>query len=306
MSAEKIIKVGFCVAYDWILLKKSVPRIYEYADTICLSIDRNRKSWAGQTYEFNEEAFRGWLDAIDTEKKIDLYEDDFALPNLSAMKNDNRQRNMMAARMGKGGWHIQIDSDEYFVDFKKFVDFLKSLHGNPTGTEKPVNICGCWIPLIKKLPHGFLYVDFKNSLPETAPVATNVPVYERARNNGHFNLITPHYVVHETWSRSENELWFKINNWGHSDEELDAQAKKISYYNLWKALDEYNYSYVINFHPAIPSTWPALNFIKASSTEEVVETLRNVRFPLNPWKLFLRNSRNVARVKHIWNKLFAR
>jgi hypothetical protein len=304
MAVSNIIKVGFCVAYDWELLKKSVPRIYAHADSICLSIDRNRKSWAGQRYDFNEGDFSSWLSSIDTQRKIDLYEDDFSLPELSAMKNDNRQRNMMAARMGAGGWHIQIDSDEYFIDFPRFVEFLKSIDPNPTGNEKPVNICGCWIPLIKRLPQGYLFVDFKKALPETAPVATNVPVYERARHNGHFNLISSHYVVHETWSRSENELWFKINNWGHSDEELDSQARKLSYYNLWKVLDEFNYEYVTNFHPAIPHTWPALKYMKAASMDEVLDNLSRLTFPLNSWQLFLKNNRNVARARQVYNKLF--
>jgi hypothetical protein len=299
---DKIIKVGFCVAYDWELLKKSVPRVYDEADTICLSLDKNRRSWAGQPYNFNEDDFRSWLTSIDKDKKIDLYEDDFSRPELSAMGNDNLQRNLMAARMGSGGWHIQIDSDEYFVDFRKFVSFLRKLNPNPTGKEKPINICGCWIPLIKKLRDGYLYVDFKDSLPETVPVATNVPVYKRARNNGHFNFISSHYVVHETWSRSENELWFKINNWGHSDEELDLKAKKISYYNLWKALDEHNFQYIRDFHPAIAKTWPALNYLEASSMDEVIARLQTLEFPWSDLRLFLRNNRNVQRVIHLYNR----
>src|SRR5689334_5152113 len=112
---KTLIKVGFCVAYDWDMLKKSVPIIYPFADVICLSIDINRRSWNGQPYLFDEQAFRAWLTKIDVDNKIDLYEDDFALLNLSAMENDNRQRNLMAKRMKKGGWHIQIDSDEYFL-----------------------------------------------------------------------------------------------------------------------------------------------------------------------------------------------
>src|SRR6478609_6414773 len=110
--ADKIIKVGFCVAYDWHLLKRSVPLIYPHADVICLSVDKNSKSWGGEKYSFDKRAFREFVSAIDTQNKIDVYEDDFSLPQLSAMENDTRQRNLMAKRMGAGGWHIQIDSDE--------------------------------------------------------------------------------------------------------------------------------------------------------------------------------------------------
>lgn len=46
------IKVGFCVAYDWNLLHVSIPKIYDDADVICLSIDKNRRSWAGLRYSW--------------------------------------------------------------------------------------------------------------------------------------------------------------------------------------------------------------------------------------------------------------
>ena len=57
MNKPKI-KVGFCVAYDWELLKNSIPRVYNAADTICLSIDKNRTSWSGKKYDFDESAFQ--------------------------------------------------------------------------------------------------------------------------------------------------------------------------------------------------------------------------------------------------------
>jgi len=53
------------------------------------------------------------------------------------------------------------------------------------------------------------------------------------------------------------------DNWGHASDELEDEKKRLSYYNFWKVWDEYNYRYVTNFHPAIPKTWPALQFIKA-------------------------------------------
>jgi hypothetical protein len=33
------------------------------------------------------------------------------------MECDTRERNMLAKYMGEGGWHVQIDADEYFADF---------------------------------------------------------------------------------------------------------------------------------------------------------------------------------------------
>jgi hypothetical protein len=36
------------------------------------------------------------------------------------MENETRERMMIAQRMGEGGWHVQVDSDEYFLDFGTF------------------------------------------------------------------------------------------------------------------------------------------------------------------------------------------
>ena len=71
MSNPKI-KVGFCVAYDWLLLKNSIPRIYANADEICLSIDKNRTSWSGKKYDFDEADFRNFITQIDKNNKIKL------------------------------------------------------------------------------------------------------------------------------------------------------------------------------------------------------------------------------------------
>jgi len=209
---------------------------------------------------------------------------------------------LIAEKMGKGGWHIQVDSDEYFLDFGSFVQELRRINNCPTGFEKPLNVCACVIPLIKKTSNGYLYVDFKSDVPETFPFATTFPDYQRARHNNHFNRLSSHYVIHETWARSENELWFKINNWGHAAEELQEQQRRLSYYNLWKSLDENNYQYVTNFHPAQAPTWPALNYCPGNSNQDFIQNFVATKFPLSTVQLFLRNNRNVSRIKFYSNK----
>src|SRR5688500_11089456 len=118
-----IIKVGFCVSYDWEFLKKSVPRVYESADSICFSLDKRRVSWSGKKFDFDDEAFYSWVKEIDKDKKIIIYEDDFYNAHLTSLQNDSLQRTLMSKRMGEGGWHVQVDSDEYFFDFKRFCDY---------------------------------------------------------------------------------------------------------------------------------------------------------------------------------------
>ena len=303
MTKSAIIKTGFCVAYDWYLLRYSLPRVYEHSDIICLAIDKNRKSWAGQKYDFDDDAFFRFVEQIDTDKKIILYEDDFALPTLNSRQNCNRHRMLIAEKMGQGGWHIQVDADEYFLNFAGFVKHLKKLNPCPTGKEKPLNVSCPFIPLIKKSQNGYLYVNYGKKLSEMIPMATNCPDYQRARQNGHFNHYTNFYVIHETWSRGEEELLYKINNWGHASEELEEKQKRISYFNLWKALDEYNYQYLHNFHPAKPKIWPDLAYCEGKNIEEFLKNFSIPKFPLSNFQLFLKNNRNIARLKHLFTKL---
>lgn len=122
------IKVGFCVAYDWHFLQHTLPLVYEGATDICLAIDRNRISWSGNPYSFDEEAFRQCIANIDSNKKIRIYEDGFYLPNLTPMQNEVRERNMIAQFFGEGGWHIQLDCDEHFVGFGNFAVYLRSIN----------------------------------------------------------------------------------------------------------------------------------------------------------------------------------
>src|SRR5262245_14657349 len=132
---KKEIKVAFCAAYDWYFLKHSLPPVYKEADLILIAIDKDRISWAGKKFAIDEKAFADFLREIDTEGKIRLYEDDFHQPDLTPMENEVRQRNLMAKAMGEGGWHLQLDSDEYFVDFSGFVNYLKNL-----SVSRPINV----------------------------------------------------------------------------------------------------------------------------------------------------------------------
>jgi hypothetical protein len=294
------IKVGFCVAYDWELLRKSVPRVYEYTDTIVFSIDKHRKSWAGTPYDFDESAFQQFLLEVDTEKKIRVYEDDFSLESLSPIENDNRQRNLMAKEMGEGGWHIQIDSDEYFLDFKGFIEYLKNLNANPQPTQKPINICCGELSLIKRLEDGYIYTDNFLTNINAAPFATNKPdEYSSARRNGFFNHLSPFFVLHESWARNDDELWKKINSWGHRDD-----FNKESYFKLWQAIDKHNYQYIHNLHPLNPEAWSSLGYCEGESIDELANNLLSKHsFDIPKTKLFFKNSRNIARIKQLLSNL---
>lgn len=289
-----IIKVGFCVAYDWPLLKKSLSRVYDHADVICLSLDKDRCSWNGTPFDFDEEAFFNWVGKIDIQKKIQVYEDDFHLESLSSLENDNRQRMLMSLFLGEGGWHVQIDADEYFFDFGKFRNYLLSINPSPSGQEKPINIFANGISLIKKVKDGYLYVNNKKNTYEEIPIATNKPEYLAARRNSHFNHLSPFFLLHETWARGEQELWNKINSWGHDNDFIS----KESYFNIWKVLDEFNYKYLKDFHPLNEATWQGLGYVPHLDIDRAINWFQ-VNGGLNVSSFYLkrRNSRIIQGLK---------
>jgi hypothetical protein len=208
---------------------------------------------------------------------------------------------MMASRMESGGWHVQIDSDEYFLNFEGFVEYLLSLNRNPTGKEKPFNVTCNTISIFKKNQNGFFIVNNSELDWESVPFATSCPSYTSARRNSHFNHQSPFFVVHESWARTEEQLRHKIDSWGHDNDFID----KESYFRFWKELNETNYALAIDFHPLKPVVWHKLDFISGTDVNILIQNLRhNPIYRINKLKLYLSNSRNVHRVKKLWSMLF--
>jgi len=293
--SASLIKVGFLVAYDWQLLKNALPAIYKGADAIWLAIDSQRLSWSGNTFVFDTNEFKSFLREIDVEQKIFVYEDNFYVPTISPMECEVRERNMLATKMGEGGWHIQLDADEYFIDFEGFVAYLRKLNPHPLSTQKALTVRGHWLSLVKKLSDGYLYVKDTVETVHTFSLATNVPVYVYGRNTEHFNHISPFFVIHDTWARSKEELKFKLDNWGHSTLELANPEARKSYLELWKALDKYNYRFIRDFYFGDAGGWPALAFQSCSSMEDLTLQLKSVLPSLySSSRLFFRNSRFIA------------
>ncbi len=292
---DKKIKVGFCAAYDWYFLKQSLPPVYESADVICIAVDQDRISWSGKPFSIDEAAFAAFLKEVDKDNKILLYEDDFHRPELSPMQNEVRQRNMMALAMGKGGWHLQLDSDEYFIDFPGFVAFLKR-----HTYQRPVNIACPLLILYKIVDNGFLLIETpKTEQIEYIAIATNEPHYEYGRKNGYFNIKTDFAIVHQSWARSEAEVQQKVQNWGHK-EDFDVQA----YYESWKGLNGTNYKRYLNFHPITPGSWASLQMVAARSIAGLISYFRQ-HPPLTIPKSYLRKENSIwrSRIKAVLKKL---
>ena len=262
----KEIQVGFLMSYDYKLLKNSIPLVYKEADAITIALDENLRTWSGERFEV-EDNFFDWLTAFDKKKKVQVYRDDFFLPNLNPMENEVRERKKLASKMGTGNWIIQIDSDEYFLDFKGFTEELKLRNKYLENPEKnPIQIAGYYINLYKYTEDGILYV----SEPRNQKFATNYPNYVTGRNTQERVIYVPSMVIHECLSRTEEEIRTKFNNWGHAH-----QVKVEKFLGKWRKIDQSNYQQFEDFFYLEPEKWKRLNFAEGKSMTEILENLNS-------------------------------
>lgn len=274
----KEIQVGFLMSYDYELLKNSIPLVYKEAGNITIALDQDLRTWTGEHFEVDDEFF-SWIRSFDTENKIQLYKDDFYKSNLNPMENEVRERKMLASRMGIGNWIIQIDADEYFVDFKKFTEQLKLKNNYLKDPEKnPIQIAGYYINLYKYTDDGILYV----SESRNQKFATNFPGYVTGRNTKKRVVYIPNLVIHECLSRSEEEIRKKFNNWGHSHQ-VDIEK----FLQKWKKVEQTNYNEFEDFFYLEPEKWKRLNYVQGKTISEIKTTINLEE--LMPSKLHLKS-----------------
>ena len=202
----------------------------------------------------------------------------------------------MAKAMGEADWYIQLDSDEYFLGFKQFVDFLNKIEVN-----KFVNVICPSIILWKQIESGFLYIRFNKFVDyETHPIATNKPIYVASRATGYIDLRAPYYVLHQSWAREEEEMKFKLTNWGHNDQ-IDADR----YINFWRDVDAANYHTIKDFHPIEGPVWPALGLINFKTPAELIAQIDSLNLPsISNYELWKANSMWLKKFNALTYRLF--
>jgi hypothetical protein len=276
----KKIQVGFLLSYDYLKLKKSIPPVYKEADEIFIAMDKEYRTWSGQNFEVDD-VFFDWLKEIDVDNKIRLYRDDFFIPELSAIENDSRERRMLSMKMGIGNWLIQVDADEIFIDFEKFIKELRMRDKyleNPKKT--PIQIAGFLVHLYKYTENGVLYVN----APHKFMLATNYPNYKSARKTNERVIYTNTILLHETLCRTEDELRFKIENWGHNVDVNDTFLDK------WLSVNEDNYKQLEDFYFIEPERWKKLGYLKLDDETELIQMVENNKdFNISKTYLFLKN-----------------
>lgn len=276
----KKIQVGFLFSYDYEKLKISIPLVYDDADAIFIAIDEEYRTWSGEIFKVDDQFFE-WLKQYDSQKKITIYRDNFYVPELSAIENDNRERHMLSLKMGIGNWLIQVDSDEYFIDFKKFVKDLRKYDRFLDNPEKnKIQISAFLINMFKYTDGGLLYVNKATR----GLMATNYPDYKVARNTRNRIIYTPNVLWHETLSRTSEEIEYKFKNWGHNDEvNVDSFMRK------WKLVNKSNYKEMRGFFYIEPEKWDRLEFVNGNTIDEIIKNFNGHKLMPSAFYIWKKN-----------------
>jgi hypothetical protein len=178
------------------------------------------------------------------------------------MECESRERNMVLKKLGKG-WKVQLDVDEYIYDFRSTAIYLnKYWYLNLFPNFTPICFQGTLVTLYKKLPSGFLFIDNKESFPFITNQNYNCHTRSNIKIKNHYTSI---HVIHQSWARSEEQIFKKIKNWGHRD---DFDTKK--HFEFWNSLSLTNYNKFKNFHPLYPELWQKLYFQQSDSVEDFI------------------------------------
>ncbi|SIS51219.1 hypothetical protein SAMN05421789_102249 [Kaistella chaponensis] len=259
-----MIKAGFLIAYDYHFIFNSLPQIYPFVDEIVLAIDVDRKTWMGNDFEVSDDFFER-IEDLDVDHKIKIYEDQFYIKGEKPMDLETRERNMLSDFMGDDCWKMQIDSDEYCLNFQKVISYLKKNQFLLKKSAPEVNFLPVWITLFKQNERGFFII---KPCTENFSMIFNRPKYKYARNSEGLDLKIDYQVIHQSWARTEEEILTKIQNWGHAH---DFNVE--SFYGKWEALNENNYKEYFDFHPIYKGFWEKLEFIEAKNITELLEKL---------------------------------
>lgn len=285
----KKIQVGFLMSYDYELLRKSIPPVYSLADTIFIALDKNFETWSGGKFEIDPSFFQ-WIEQMDIEKKITFYRDSFYDPGLNSMENEVLERNKLALKMGVGNWLIQIDCDEYFLNFGNFVNDLRKNDKFLLSPEKtPVQIAAFLVNLYKYVDGGVVYID----RPLRQMMATNYPNYKVGRNTRERIIYTGNVLVHECVARTEGEVTTKFKNWGHSH-----QVNLEEFLEKWNSVNKDNFRELEDLFYMEPGKWKRLDFVEGNSIVEIKGNLNLDQ--LKPSEIFLKKKNFGQWFKSLW------
>ena len=260
------------ISYDAAYLPESISKYYNYVDEIILGVDKNRTTWSGNSFSFDENKLWADLSAIDGDSKISIIEEDFVKSKI-AIENDNYERNFLKAQC-TNDWIFSIDADEYLVNPK---DFFYNYCPLVERYYNKADICMTWATPYKTIGDATLVIADEDGSPffgENQGMTTSKDstfTYARWTDKsaaGHNRLMSPLVAIHWSLCRDKDALHEKINNIGHSD-----LVENDPFYQIWNQVTLENYEELHNFKSSGLGTaqWPILRAIKSEQVTSYIE-----------------------------------
>jgi hypothetical protein len=259
------------ISYDAKFLPNSISRYYPYVDEIVLGLDKDRITWSGNKFSFDEASLWSALKNIDTENKIVIVEEDFHKSSV-AIENDNYERNYLKTQCSHDVI-FSFDADEELLNAKDFFTNFYPIAHSYISTK---DICMNWVTPYKTIDdHTLLIVNDDNSpfFGENQGVVTHknsVYVYARWTNKsgaGNNRIMSPLVALHWSLCREVKDLHEKIHNIGHSD-----IVEKDPFYTIWNQVTLDNFQELSNFKTSGlgGAQWPKLAAIPTDSLEQYI------------------------------------
>jgi hypothetical protein len=262
------ISVISLISYDAHYLPSSISRYYKYVDEIVLGLDESRISWSGNSFTFDESSLWSALKAIDVDNKISVVEDNFHKSAI-AIENDNYERNFLK-NYCTNKLILSIDADEEILNAAEFFNNYLPIASRYT---KKVDFCMTWLTPYKIIDDTVLVIVNEDDSffhgEKQAVLSNKEATYTYARwtdisATGKNRVLSPLAALHWSLCRTEEELYQKINNIGHSN-----IAATDPFFNTWKAVTLDNYKQLRNFKTAGTGNiqWPKLLAIPKGELE---------------------------------------
>lgn len=244
------------ISYDAYMLPNSIRSYYDYVDEIVLGLDKDRISWSGNRFSFEEDWLWEQLQTIDTKGKISIVEDNFHRSQIP-IENDNHQRNFLKEQCSYD-WIFSFDADEILVNGKQFfTEFC------PLVENYDADLMFYWALPYKEFDEGTLFISdasrqhiFDKEVQGFATDKNNHFTFCRWTNNPK-RIQSPLMILHYSFCRPDQELDLKKNNFGHS-----IESKNDPFYDIQKQVNLTNFVELENFKTSnMGPQWPALMFV---------------------------------------------
>ena len=260
------------VSYDAAYLPESISKYYNYVDEIVLGLDKNRTTWSGNSFSFDEKQLWADLSAIDGDSKISIIEEDFVKSKV-AIENDNYERNFLKSQC-TNEWIFSIDADEYLINAK---DFFYNYCPLVERYYNKVDICMTWATPYKTIDDTTLVIANEDGTPffgENQGMATsNDSTFTYARWTdksaaGVNRIMSPLVAIHWSLCRDRDALHEEINNIGHSD-----LVENDPFYQIWDQVTMDNYHELHNFKSSGlgEAQWPILRAVDNNAVTNYIE-----------------------------------